>query len=57
MYGCILRLDYEDPDSLNFIVMVDYSKGVHKMFLFEDRIIKDSCGPEYFKLSLETSQI
>ena len=41
MYGRILRLKYEDSHYLNLIVMVDYSKGVHKMFLSEDRLVKD----------------
>ena len=26
------------------------------MFLSEDRLVKESCGPESFKLALETSQ-
>ena len=56
MYGRILRLDYEDFDSLNLILMVDCSKGVCKMFLSEDRLVKESCGLESFKLTLETSQ-
>ena len=45
MYGCILRLHYEDSNSLNLIVMVDCSKGVCKMFLSKDQLVKESCGP------------
>ena len=56
MYGCILRLHYEDSNSLNLIVMVDCSKGVRKMVLLENCLVKESCGPESFKLALETSQ-
>ena len=52
MYGCILRLDNEDSNSLNLIMMVDCSKRVRKMFLSEDRLVKESCGPESFKLTL-----
>ena len=30
-YGCILRLDYEDPDSENLVLLVECSKLVQKM--------------------------
>ena len=56
MYGHILRLDYEDSKSLNILVMIDCSKGVHKVYLSEDRLVKKSCRPESFKLDLESSQ-
>ena len=56
MYGRILRLDYEDFDSVNILVMIDCSKGVHKVYLSEDWLVKKSCGPESFKLDLESSQ-
>ena len=45
-YDRILRLDYEDPDSVNLILLVDCSKGVHKIFVSKDLLMKDSCGPE-----------
>ena len=56
MYGRILRFDYEDSDSLNILVMIDCSKGVRKVYLSEDRLVKKCCGPESFKLDLESSQ-
>ena len=56
MYGRILHLDYEDSDSVNILVMIDCSKGVRKVYLSEDRLVKKSCGPESFKLDLESSQ-
>ena len=55
-YGKILRLDYEYPDSLDLIVLVDCSKGVRKMILSKDRLVKDSCGPESFKVPIKTSE-
>ena len=48
-YGRILRLDYEDPDSENLVLLVECSKGVRKMWVSEDLLVKDSCGPESFK--------
>ena len=54
-YGCILRLDYGDPDSQNLILLVDCSKGVRKMFMSEDRLVKDLCGPKSFKVAIETT--
>ena len=56
MYGCILRFDYEDSDSINILVMIDCSKGVRKVYLSEDWLVKKCCGPESFKLDLESSQ-
>ena len=53
--GRVLRLDYEDLHSLNLILLVDCSKGVRKMYVFEDRLVKDSCGPESFKVTIEAS--
>ena len=41
-HGKILRLDYEDPKSINLIVLVNCSKGVHKMIIFEEYLLKDS---------------
>ena len=52
-YGCILRLDYGDPDSQNLILLVDCSKGVRKMFLSEDRLVKESCGSKSFKVAID----
>ena len=54
-YGGVLRLDYEDPESLNLILSVDCSKGVHKMYVSEDRLVKESCDLESFKGAIETS--
>ena len=48
-YGRILRLDYEDPDSENLVLLVECSKGVRKMWVSEDYLVKDSCGPESFR--------
>ena len=45
-YDWILRLDYEDPDSENLLLLVECSKGVRKMWVCEDLLVKDSCGPE-----------
>ena len=56
MYGHILRLDYEDSDSVNLLVMIDCSKGVRKVYMSEYRLVMKSCGPESFKLDLESSQ-
>ena len=56
MYGCILRFDYEDLDSANILVMIECSKGVRKVYLSEDRLVKESCGPESFKKDLQSSQ-
>ena len=54
-YGWVLQLDYEDPDSLNLILLVDSSKGVRKTYVSEDRVVKDSCGLESFKVPIEGS--
>ena len=54
-YGRVLRLDYEDPNSLNLILLVECSKGVRKMYVSEDQLVKDSSGPESFKVAIETS--
>ena len=54
-YGKILRLDYEDADSTNLIVLVNCTKGVRKMIVSEDYLLKDSCGPESFRNAIETS--
>ena len=35
--------------------MIDCSKGIHKVFLSEDRLVKKSCGLETFKIDLEDS--
>ena len=56
MYGLILRFDYEDEDSTNIVVMIDCTKGVRKVVLFEDRLVKESRGPESFQKNLESSQ-
>ena len=48
-YGRILQLDYEDPDSENLVLLVECSKGVRKMWVSEDYLVKDSCGPESFR--------
>ena len=56
MFGRILRLDYEDSDSVNILVMIDYSEGVRKVYLSKDRLVKKSCGPKSFKLDLESLQ-
>ena len=53
-YGKILRLDYEDEDTTNLIVLVNCSKGVRKMLVSEDYLLKDSCGPESFRNAIET---
>ena len=55
-YARILRFDYEDEDSTNIVVMIDCSRGVSKVVLCEDRLIKESCGPESFKRDLENSK-
>ena len=56
MYGRILRFDYEDMDSESILVMIDCARGVRKVFLSEDRLVKESCGPETFRKDLESSQ-
>ena len=53
-YGKILRLDYEDEDTTNLIVLVNCTKGVRKMLVSEDYLLKDSCGPESFRNAIET---
>ena len=44
-YRRLLHFDYEDPDSNTLILLVDCSKGVRKMYVSEDRFVKESCGP------------
>ena len=51
-YGRILRLDYEDPDSENLVLLVECSKGVRKIWVSENVLVKDSCGPESFRLEI-----
>ena len=41
-YDRILRLDYEDPNSENLVLLVECSKGVPKMWMCEDLLVKDS---------------
>ena len=55
MYGRILHFDYEDMDSENLLVMIDCLRGVRKVFLSEDRLVKESRGPESFRKDLETT--
>ena len=55
MYGHILGLDYEVSDSVNLLPMIYYSKGVHKVYLSKDCLVKKSCGSETFKIDLENS--
>ena len=52
-YGRILRLDYEDPDSQKLILLIETSMGVRKMFVSEERLVKEACGHEAFKISIE----
>ena len=54
-YDHILQLDYEDHDSQNLILLVDCLKGVQKMYLSKDFLLKDSCGPKSFRLAIEQS--
>ena len=42
-------MDYEDLDSENLVLLVECSKGVRKMWVLEDLLVKDSCGPESFR--------
>ena len=56
MYGRILHFDYEDMDSENMHVMIDCSRGVRKVLLSEDRLVKESCGHGSFRKYLESSQ-
>ena len=56
MYGRILRFDYEDIDSVNILVITDCSRGVRKVYLAKDRLVKKCCGPESFRKDLESSQ-
>ena len=46
-YGRVLRVDYEDPDSMNMILLVDCSKGVRKIFVLEDNLVKANLGLKY----------
>ena len=52
LYGHILRFDYEDVDSAS----IDCVKGVRKVYLSEDLLVKESCGPESFQKDLQSSQ-
>ena len=54
-YGRLLHLDYEDPNSTTLILLVDCLKGVRKMYVSEDRLVKESRGPESFKFAIETT--
>ena len=54
-YGKNLRLDYKDAYSNNLIVLVGCTKGVRKMIVSEDYLLKDSCRPECFRNVVETS--
>ena len=56
-YGRILRLDYEDPHSENLVLLVECSKGVRKMWVSEDLLVKDSCGPESFRQEIAFTNI
>ena len=54
-YGRLFRLDKEDSDSSTLILLVDCSKRIWKMYVSEDRLVKESCGPESFKFAIETT--
>ena len=45
-YGKVLRFDYEDEDSSNYIVRVDTSKGERAILLSEHRFVLGCCQPE-----------
>ena len=51
-YGRILRLDYEELDSENVVFLVECSRGVRKMWISRNLLVKDSCCPESFKLEI-----
>ena len=55
-YGRVLRVDYEDPDSMNMILLVDCSKGVRKIFVLEDNLVKANCGPQVLREAIEASK-
>ena len=48
-YGRLFRLDKEDSDSSTLILLVDCSKGVRKMYVSEEWLVKESCWSELFK--------
>jgi hypothetical protein len=54
-YGRLLQVDYEDPDSMNMILLVDCSKGVRKIFVLEDNLVKANCGPQVLREAIEAS--
>ena len=54
-YARLLFLDYEDPDSKSLILLVDCSKGVRKMYVSEDQLVKESRGLKSFKFAIETT--
>ena len=54
-YGQIFRLYYEDADSENLVLLLEWSKGVRKMWVCEDLLVKDSCRPESFRLEIVLS--
>ena len=41
---------------MNILVMIDCSRGVRKVYLSKDRLVKTSCGLESFGKYLEVSQ-
>ena len=51
-YDWILRLDCEDPASSNLLLLVECSKGVRKMWVLKNLLVKESCGPESFRLEI-----
>ena len=55
IYGRLLRLDYEDPDSSTLILHVNCSQEVRKMYVSEDRLVKEACGPESFRFAFEST--
>ena len=54
-YVRVLRVDYEDPDSMNMILLVDCSKGVRKIYVLEDNLVKVNCGKEVLREVIEAS--
>ena len=51
-YGRMLRLDCEDPESENLVLLAECSKGVRKMWVLKNLLVKESCGPESFRLEI-----
>ena len=54
-YGRILKLDYEEPDSDNLVILIECTKGLRKVWVNENLFVKESCGPESFRLAIEQS--